>query len=187
MTEENKDDYLVCYKHPDRKTYLRCNKCNKPICLECAVQTPTGYRCKDCIKSQQQVFNTSESKDYVIGAVIAAVLGFAGAYIFQMIPLMSLISALLAGGLFGKLISSAVRAAVQKRRSDTLNKVVIIAAAAGGLLGVLQEIIVNVNLISWGYAGLTINGLMQILIDLLYVAVLVITIRADMSGMVFKR
>ena len=74
MTEELHDEYQVCYKHPDRKTLLRCNKCNRPICLECAVQTPTGYRCKDCIKSQQKNFDTAEAKDYVIGAVIAFIL-----------------------------------------------------------------------------------------------------------------
>ena len=35
MTEELHEEYQVCYKHPDRKTYLRCNKCGRPICLEC--------------------------------------------------------------------------------------------------------------------------------------------------------
>ena len=33
MTEESKEEYQVCYKHPDRKTYLRCNKCGRPICM----------------------------------------------------------------------------------------------------------------------------------------------------------
>ena len=91
------EEYQVCYKHPDRKTLLRCNKCNKPICLECAVQTPTGYRCKDCIREQQKVFNTSEGRDYVIGGLIAAVLGAVGSFAEQMIPLMSLLSALIIG------------------------------------------------------------------------------------------
>ena len=92
MTEEIHEEYQVCYKHPDRKTLLRCNKCNKPICLECAVQTPTGYRCKDCVKAQQKVFDTTEKKDYVIGGLIAIVLGFAGAFVYQLIPFLPSLS-----------------------------------------------------------------------------------------------
>ena len=187
MTEENGNEYQVCYKHHDRKTYLRCNKCGRPICLECAVQTPTGYRCKECIKAQQQVFNTSEKKDYVIGAVIAAVLGFIGGYIWKWIPFMSFLAAVIIGGLFGKLICTAVRSAVGKRRSDLLNKVVIAAAAAGALIGQLQDIILFVNLITFGHAGIIFSSLTSILLDLLYTAVLCTTIRSDMFGMVFRR
>ena len=29
MIEETHNEYQVCYKHPDRKTYLRCNKCGR--------------------------------------------------------------------------------------------------------------------------------------------------------------
>ena len=171
MTEVNENEYQVCYKHPDRKTYLRCNKCGRPICLECAVQTPTGYRCKECIKAQQQVFNTSEKKDYVIGAVIAAVLGLIGGYVWKWIP-------------FGKLICTAVRAAVSRRRSDVLNKVVVTAAACGALVGQLRDIILSINLVP---LGLFFSGLTTILLDLLYIAVLCTTIWSEMNGMVFRR
>ena len=187
MTEENGNEYQVCYKHPDRKTYLRCNKCGRPICLECAVQTPTGYRCKECIKAQQQVFNTSEKKDYIIGALIAAVLGSIGGYVWKWIPFFSFISAVIVGGLFGKLICTAVRAAVSKRRSDTLNKVVVIAASAGALIGQFQDIILFFNLLSWGHAGLIFSSASGILLDLLYTAALCTAIWSDMGGMVFRR
>ena len=184
MTEETGNEYQVCYKHHDRKTYLRCNKCGRPICLECAVQTPTGYRCKECIKAQQQVFNTSEKKDYVIGAVIAAVLGLIGGLAWKWIPFMSFLCAVIIGGLFGKLICSTVRAAVSRRRSDVLNKVVVTAAAAGALIGQLREIFYSIHLFP---LGLFFSGLTTILLDLLYIAVLCTTIWSDMNGMVFRR
>ena len=187
MTEVNENEYQVCYKHPDRKTYLRCNKCGRPICLECAVQTPTGYRCKECIKAQQQVFNTSEKKDYVIGAVIAAVLGLIGGYVWKLIPFMSFLCAVIIGGLIGKLICSTIRAAVSRRRSDVLNRVVVTAAAAGALIGQLREIILFINLIPLGHAGVFFSSLTTILLDLLYIAVLCTTIWSDMNGMVFRR
>ena len=188
MSEEIKDEYQVCYRHPDRKTLLCCNKCGRPICLECAVQTPTGYRCKECVRSQQKVFDTAEKKDYLIGAGIAAVLGFAGGFIFRMIPILTaLVSALIFGGVFGKIICNAVRAAVNKRRSVTLTRVVLIAAALGAVISVSREIIINLNLISWGYSNFAVNGFLQIAADLLYVVMQSVTIAAEMNGMVFRR
>lgn len=38
-----------CYRHPDRETLLRCNRCNKAICVKCARHTTVGYRCPDCL------------------------------------------------------------------------------------------------------------------------------------------
>ena len=58
---------LYCYVHPNRETSLRCNNCNRPICASCAVRTPTGYRCRECVKGQQKTFDTSEWYDYVLG------------------------------------------------------------------------------------------------------------------------
>ncbi len=43
----------ACYRHPDRPTRLGCSRCGRPICNECAVATPVGYRCPDCIAELQ--------------------------------------------------------------------------------------------------------------------------------------
>jgi hypothetical protein len=37
-----------CARHPDVETYLRCGRCETPICPRCLVQTPVGARCRDC-------------------------------------------------------------------------------------------------------------------------------------------
>ena len=65
---------LYCYIHPNRETSLRCNQCNRPICASCAVRTPTGYRCKECVKGQQKIFDTAEWYDYIFGFAMAGVL-----------------------------------------------------------------------------------------------------------------
>ena len=46
----------TCANHPNRETMLRCNKCEKPICLQCAVLTEVGYRCKECVRGQQALY-----------------------------------------------------------------------------------------------------------------------------------
>ena len=64
MSEEI-SEIKTCYKHPNRETLICCNQCGRPICMDCAVSTPTGYRCKECVKEQQKKFNTAVSRDYV--------------------------------------------------------------------------------------------------------------------------
>ncbi len=39
---------VPCSYHPNVLTGLRCNRCGKPICPQCAVRTPVGMRCPDC-------------------------------------------------------------------------------------------------------------------------------------------
>ena len=186
MSEQMNDEYLVCYKHPDRRTLLRCNKCGRPICPECAVQTPTGYRCKECIKAQQKVFDTSENKDYFIGGAIAAFLGIIGSYAEQIIPFSSILVALIAGYIFGHLTCLLVRKAVNRRRSRTLNIVITASAAAGVLL--VRHSLMSFFL-SEIFAGgvILLNGLINLLLSSLYMIVLCVTIWMEMKGMVFRR
>lgn len=39
---------VPCSYHPNVTTGLRCSRCGKPICPQCAVRTPVGLRCPDC-------------------------------------------------------------------------------------------------------------------------------------------
>ena len=39
---------VPCSYHPKVQTGLRCSRCGKPICPQCAVRTPVGLRCPDC-------------------------------------------------------------------------------------------------------------------------------------------
>jgi membrane associated rhomboid family serine protease len=39
----------TCYRHPDRETYIRCSRCDKPICPDCMIAAPVGYQCPQCV------------------------------------------------------------------------------------------------------------------------------------------
>jgi hypothetical protein len=41
---------LVCYRHPDRETYVSCGRCDRSICTGCAMMGPVGLRCRQCGK-----------------------------------------------------------------------------------------------------------------------------------------
>jgi hypothetical protein len=123
------ENVLVCANHPNRETTLRCNRCEKPICAQCAIQTPVGYRCRECVKGQQKIFDNSIPIDFPLAAVISLVCVGGATAVLDFLGFWGLFVAPVIGG--G--IAEIVRWAVRRRRSRSLP----IAAVAGGTLGVL--------------------------------------------------
>jgi membrane associated rhomboid family serine protease len=39
-----------CYRHPDRETFVRCQRCGRPICGECQTMAPVGVHCPECVR-----------------------------------------------------------------------------------------------------------------------------------------
>ncbi len=165
---EKPGETLHCYKHPDRETLLRCNKCGRPICSDCAVQTPVGCRCKECIAEQQKKFDTALPRDLVSGGLIALIIGFAGSCIEPYIPLGGILRGVLVGLVLGSAIAAAVRKAANRRRSKLLNIIVTVSAGIGVLLPRI------------------LGGQIDLLSTLVFIAVLCGTVWSEMNDLVFK-
>lgn len=41
----------VCYRHPDRESWVLCQRCGNTICGDCQRQAAVGFHCPDCVKS----------------------------------------------------------------------------------------------------------------------------------------
>lgn len=151
MQEEPVDlrtEKMYCANHPDVETLLRCNKCNKPICMKCAVQTPVGYRCVDCVRAQQNVYYNAGGADNWIGLGVAfAVTVIATpilAFVFRMMPgFFGFLIAFFAGSAAGSGLAQIVRRAVQRRRGRNLRWFVL----AGTILGLLVGCVVSLLLL----------------------------------------
>jgi hypothetical protein len=128
MTTET--DVLYCENHPQIETSLRCNRCEKPICTRCAVLTPTGYRCRECVRGQQKTFNTAQWYDYLTAAILGGGLSFLGSLIVPALGFFTIFLAPIAGGLIGE----AIRFGIRRRRSRRLYQVGTIATALGASL-----------------------------------------------------
>jgi hypothetical protein len=148
MTESTTET-LYCYVHPTRETSLRCNNCNRPICAVCAIHTPTGYRCKECVKGQQKVFNTSEWYDYVSGFIVAMLLSVVAAFLVTFIGGIGFFGwFLIAAGAptAAVAIAEGVRLVTGKRRSRPLFITVAIGVVVGALPVILFQIAFTRNL-----------------------------------------
>lgn len=44
----------TCYRHPDRRAGVICQRCDRPICPDCMHQASVGFHCPECTKSSGQ-------------------------------------------------------------------------------------------------------------------------------------
>src|SRR5690349_8463072 len=135
MTEST---ITTCYVHPTRETSLRCKKCERYICTSCAIHTPTGYMCKECVRERQKVFDTAMWYDYLIGFgvtfVLSIITSILTALVSSFIGFYGLFAAFFIAGGAGALIADIALRAVNKRRSKPLFVSCAAGVAAGALL-----------------------------------------------------
>lgn len=162
---------LYCYVHPDRETSLRCNNCDRPICASCAVRTPTGYRCRECVRGQQKTFDTSEWYDYILGFITAGILSAVAAFLVTLIGGIGFFGwFLIAAGAptAAVAIAEGVRFVTRRHRSRSL----FITVAVGVVLGALPVILFQV---------FSLN-LFGILFQVIYLVIAVPLVYTRLSG-----
>jgi membrane associated rhomboid family serine protease len=50
MTDPTTDTENRCYRHPDRETFVKCQRCGRSICGQCQTLAPVGVHCPECVR-----------------------------------------------------------------------------------------------------------------------------------------
>ena len=133
---DGEPEVITCANHPERETLLRCNRCGKPICISCAVRTPVGYRCNECVREQQNVYFNALGRDNIVALAVGFALTLICAPIVGLllgtIGFLGFFIAFIIGSGAGTLVARIIRRAVGNRRGRRLPHFAI----AGIMLGV---------------------------------------------------
>jgi membrane associated rhomboid family serine protease len=54
-------DVRTCYRHPDRRAGVICQRCDRPICPSCMHQASVGFHCPECTRGHPQKVVTARS------------------------------------------------------------------------------------------------------------------------------
>lgn len=50
MTSDATASGNVCYRHPDRQSFILCQRCGRTICSQCQTQAAVGVHCPECVR-----------------------------------------------------------------------------------------------------------------------------------------
>lgn len=125
------DGRMFCYRHPDRETYIRCGRCDRPICTRCAMQGPVGFRCRQCGTLAFDPLTALSPAQMALGFAVAAAGGAVAGFIAGQIGIFSIIVSFFAGGI----IAEAVTRVIGFKRGPKVLALVLGGIIAGSIVG----------------------------------------------------
>ncbi len=121
------DAPYYCANHPSVPTFLRCARCDKPICARCRVSTPVGYRCYECagltVLPTYAVSSTYYTRAALFGFGVATAIGI----VWAILPGFEFWAALT----LGLAVGEAVGAGANQKRGPGLQGVGVAAVIWG--------------------------------------------------------
>lgn len=118
-----------CVNHPNEITFVRCGRCESPICVRCMVDTPVGKKCRACARNRSHL-TESTTREVALAFVAATAVAIPAGWVMQMVPLM-----ILPAVVYGGLIAEVALRAGKRRRSVAMQIATGVAAFIGGMLG----------------------------------------------------
>lgn len=151
------EEITYCAVHPDRETGLRCNRCGRYMCAQCAVPTPVGYRCRECVRQVEDKFFTGTNTDYLIASGVSFVATAAITFLGAQIGILGFwLVGFFAGVVYGGILSQLLLTILQKRRGRYTGIVASAAIIAGaGVVLLVSGRLVNLGV--WIFAGVTVS------------------------------
>jgi hypothetical protein len=128
---------MNCVRHPRVETWLRCGKCDKPICAKCTVYGPAGVRCRECAGFHSsplyQVAPIRIAGALAVGYIAGIAAGYAGALAEPMGVFIQLWIGVIAGYVAGE----AILRSIERKRGPIVEAVAASSVGLGGISGAL--------------------------------------------------
>lgn len=131
---------LVCYRHADRETALRCYNCSQPICSDCARKTPVGYICPVCQRQAEDAFFNNKATDYLVAALVSLPISLLAGYLmvnFFNGGFLFFLIIFFVSGAVGTFIARVTKRAIGNRRGRYLPALVVAMMILGVLIPAL--------------------------------------------------
>jgi hypothetical protein len=122
---------LFCYRHPDRETWVRCGRCDQPICTRCAMQGPVGLRCRTCGKPSRDALTSLKPNQIAIALAVAAGLGAVVGYFGAQFGFLMIVIGFFAG----TLIAEALDRTIGIKRGPQIITIAVAGVVFGCLIG----------------------------------------------------
>jgi hypothetical protein len=123
---------LYCYRHPDRETWVRCGRCEQPICMGCAMQGPVGLRCKSCGKPVRDALTSMTPIQVLAAALLATGAGLVVGYLSLQFGWFGLVVAFFAGRITVDVIDRAIGTKRGLKMLALVAVGLLVGAMAGG-------------------------------------------------------
>jgi hypothetical protein len=125
---------MRCAADPSVETYLRCGRCEKPICSRCLIQTPVGARCRDCAQLRKLPMFDVRPLDYLraVGGGLAASVGggLALTFIQMLVPVFGMLNLVFLAAL-GYGVGTAVALSTRRKQGTALGVLAAFAVPIG--------------------------------------------------------
>lgn len=136
LLPDDADEAPHCTWHPDRETRLRCARCARPMCGDCARHHPVGMRCKECARALRSPLYRVGPRQSVGGFAVGFAAAFGVSLLLGAIGVFGLLLAMFAALLIGAPLGDAVSWGAGRKRGRELQ----VVAAVSLSLGILTAI-----------------------------------------------
>lgn len=133
LLPDDADEAPHCTWHPDRETRLRCARCGRPMCGDCARHHPVGMRCKECAKALRSPLYRVGPLQYAGGFAVGFVAAFGAALLLGALWLMFALFGALA---IGAPLGDAVSWGAGRKRGRGLQVVAAVSLSLGALAAI---------------------------------------------------
>ncbi len=118
---------MQCARHPHVETFVRCGKCDRPICPNCMVSGPVGVRCRDCSRQNLDAIMRGSPLQYLL----ATVCGLGSAVALGWMTQLGFLVLIWLGGVYGYAVGEATLRGGGRKRGLLMQIIAGVAAALG--------------------------------------------------------